>query len=289
MQSTVLDFKFILRDIEEEFYLEDYKMKHIMFNYRMCIVSSSEKDFSIVSGIRVNNDSSSEFDSIDEYCGKCKYRYYINGVQWYMSIFMFHDDSSTISAPVEVLIRDSNFDDILIGRMVYYGIFLSNHQRFIIRGEKYKGLISLPSKYTIYDKDSFSFDIAIDRNISESIMDTYIDAYALLNSAVNIGSPGLYYKIIENTKLIPIVLYAEKMDLYGFTADGIFVDIKDEYIDIQGSIVGSNINITLNTVEMWNLSHFVNKYAIISINNNILNLTPLLSGMSKIEVNKRVQ
>ena len=290
MQSTVFNFGFRLKVSNSQFYIINTSYNFIVFDFNIFLLKSSTVDYAIQSQIRYRDYEDITYFSIDDFClnHNCNDRFYINGSYGYMNMFALQQDSGFTTIP-EYLLRDSLFYNAIVGRLFYFGIFLHNQQRFIVRGNKYLSLFrqeyvryfSKISKPIVYSEEILTVEyISIPDN------NNYL-SNSILKTAKFISS-ARYYKIIENDYREDVVLYYEKMStnyLYSFAGNFIIKDIKEGLHGITSAVCFS---VSYMVVEYFNMDSSYYKYGIITINKKLINTKAYYSKANRITVNKGV-
>jgi len=295
MRSTVFRFNIVLRVNERESYISDSKMNNISFDFRTFLIKDISKDYSLTSQFRINNDDVVEFYNIDDYCGdRCKYRYYIDGMYGYCGL-VYIENSNIELVKRQVLLRKSLYDNILVASEFHFGRFISTWPRYLIRGNKRVGIISVSTKelvvaredldrpYPTYvEGDNFSFIVYGQDDTDGIVCDGGV-------GSKNIGKISLFYKIIENTVRKEVNLFCEKVFELGdvvyegrFILEDLRVSFDDEILLPIMSLHAEN-----STVSYDKNNH---KYGIITLNTSFRNfVNGVYSGRNRIQIDKGVQ
>ncbi len=290
MQSTVFDFSFTLKNTDNQFYLIDSVYNILFFDFKTYFIGDMRIDYGMSSSIRINNDMEIEYNSIDEYCSECKYRYYINGIHGFMSIFSL-EVSEGFSYQPEFLLRDSNYIDILMGRLFHFGYFLHNQQLAVVRGEKYYSMFThhdiLEFGLMSNTEDTIQFT-SIRKNdyISMNFYGNFLPVK--MDIIGNIGKENRYFKVIENTIRHEEVMYCEKIFELFSVYGGIRLEIIQTEYNLSGFTHEVGFDISVELAEIEEVEEFIRKYAIMSINKDIVILSDIISEYSRIIINKGV-
>jgi hypothetical protein len=287
MQATVFDFSINLKNVDIQFYISDSNFLNIRNDGRVVEIRDIYKDYALTSSIRINNDDVEDYQDIDDYCSSCRDRVYINGVYGYMNIFAL-DISQGFNYIPEYLLRDSNYIDVLSGRMFYNGAFLQNQTMYIIRGSKYYRMIKMPRSMVTASLSPFNDDVHIlteTDNIKISI--TEQPGFSIsLDSAKNISAPSRAYKIIENTIKREYRLYFEKTSLSGVLSIGnsfMFTSFDSSYSDV---LYDKFAELDILPPDLpSNYADGIYKYGIMSIN-NFIQIESLLSKHSRFTIDE---
>lgn len=294
MHSTVFGFNIVLRREERESYILDSKMNNISFDFKTYRLKDISVDFSLTSQFRINNDDSVEYEDIEEYCPSCKYRYYINGMHGYCGL-VYIESSNIELIKREVLVRKSNYDNILVAGEFHFGRFLRTWPRYLIRGNKRIDIITVHTKEVVVAREDLETSYPVYEegdNFGEYIAETDDTDGIVCDGSVgakNIGIDSYFYKIIENDIRYRFPLYCEKIfELSSVEYEGNF-KIIDFEISFDDEVLLPVMHFYAeNSAEDYSENN--HKYGIISINTYVRSyLNGMYSGRNRIQIEKGVQ
>jgi len=296
VQSTVFDFSFRLKKVDTQFYILDSVYKIVSFDFSIFIVIDKPRDFSIVSSVRINNDLIEDYSSMQQYCEskKCKVtksRWYIGGVEGYMSIFGLEKDDGFNYTP-DYLMSDSKYDGALVGRLFNNGKFIHNQQRFLLSNGEYYDSISVNTINTKKTKLSGAIELVlISPRESAAIADiSELQEIKIgLLTAKNIGVMSGYLKIIENTRHQESHLFHERtwMEEHSYVFSVLNIDAIGR-ISLGSLLSSTGIHLSASSAKIDELNNFISKYAIISLNKNIKQANSYYSENFRLLANKGV-
>ncbi len=145
MRSTIFNFRMNLEDANYLYLISDSIFPIISFNYQNKLIVD-RKDYSIKSQIRLLSDSGvPQYNDIYEYCGddeNCLVQTLFYGYFGHIAMVSFDIESGDGYKP-EFLLDDSEYIDILkVKGYEFYG-FVSNKNKFLIRGFNSGGVLDI--------------------------------------------------------------------------------------------------------------------------------------------------
>ena len=291
MQSTVFDFAFRLKRVDDQFYILDSKYNILKFDFKTYIIKDPSSDFSLTSSIRYENDGITEYQNIDEYClenasNQCKGRFYINGVFAYMNMFALEVDEGFEYKP-EYLLRDSNYYDVLIGRLFIGGVFYHNQLRKLIRGHNFPGLTNALMKPIASRISTFTEATMVSNyRVGTSFQEEPWTIKTGLITATLIGGNNYYLKTIENTIKRDILVFFEKTTLNSIVVKGMSISVVNDVLFLGPVYSGTDFSVSFSDGHIDELNDFICKYGIMSVNRNLVTLMDYNSSPSRITANK---
>lgn len=136
MRESIFDFTMSLQDANYLFLIGESKYVLFILDYKL-VSLTDRRDFSISSSLRERDDTGNvEYNNIIEYCDndeRCLKQTLYSGYFEYANIFGLYEESPSQTIVMKI-ISESIFADVLkIKGYEYYG-FVSNKNRFIMRG-----------------------------------------------------------------------------------------------------------------------------------------------------------
>ena len=294
MESTVFDFKFVLKHVDRQFYILDSKTILLNMDYRIVEIGDQYVDFTMASSFRMKYSVDSVFGSFSEYCQnnvtlQCKSLFYMSGAYGYANMFALDQESGFNYKP-EYLMRDSNFVDVLAGRGFSNGVFFHNQQRYLVRGHSFTELISEELLLThAHELLPIEGVIDIPRQMYIGLQEsTKKISAATLARAKILGLDSRYMRVIENDYSENYHLFSEKSEYPLPVTTTIALRVVNYVANINGFRSTFSIEVAVGAHDLVDLSGLYFKYAIISINNLII-ADEMYSKNSRFTANKGVE
>lgn len=279
MQATVFDFTFKLRDRAREFYIKKAVVPIVSQGFRVIAIKREPKSFRVRSAVVSEGVTQDEYDNFINANGSP----YTGGIGVWGSIFALSLDEGFIPSK-KILIRRSYYDDILVGRMVSNKGFLRTDRIFLVRRSYLPIHVLGPTTKNLGSKD-----------VPNSVA-LYYDVppkYSYLNSlrAFGIKSEGkvIHLSISMSRRClggdyVPKERIVEKMSFKGLKSDSIEMTVFRTSRSFNG-IKKYNYVRFVTEVFGFSIDGSRYKYAILSLNKNLLHNLSTKSKKQRILVN----